>query len=241
MKHLIFALAFIATMLNGVAETFVGSTSATNRLVVGTNEAIIIHGFGLSGGIPNGFQLIKDGVTNSFVTAGSCSLSSPSAVAGPCEFTFNKSAFMSFRRIPTSALQTVVFAPNATSAVVSVPSGRTILIFNPLNSTSFGISATVSRGTNSAVLTVGGSVGNVEISGPADLTFSGQSSSDPNVVSFVLTEEAQIVPQGLTVQAPSGGFHLEVEKSANLTNWAPVVIQNLKGDQKAYYRLRITK
>ena len=246
MKQLLFAFALIAMALTGKTETFIGSTSATNRLVVGTNEALIIHAFGLSGGIPNGFQLIKDTTTNSFALPGTCSLNSPIAVAGPCEFTFTKSAIVSFRRIPTSAIQTVIVAPNTNSTTVSVPSNRTILIFNPLNaqafSPSFGVSATVSRGTNIAPFSVGGTYGNAEITGPADLVFSvGGGQTEPNVISYVITDEAQIVPQGVTVQAPTGSFQFQVEKSDNLTNWVPAVIQNLQGYQKGYYRLRITK
>ena len=104
------------------------------------------------------------------------------------------------------------------------------------------MAVTVSRGTNIVFVYIGGTYGNAEVTGPADLSFYVSSvETEPKVFSYVITDEAQIVPQGVTVQAPTGVFQLGVEKSTNLTNWVPVIMQTPREDQKSYYRLRITK
>jgi hypothetical protein len=50
-----------------------------------------------------------------------------------------------------------------------------------------------------------------------------------------------VAPQGLAIQGPTGAFQIAVEKSINLTNWSPTILQDVRDDQKAFYRLRITK
>lgn len=230
------------------AETFIGVTSATNRLVVGTNEAILITKlFSYNGG--ESFQLVKDGsIYNSSGAGGTQRLSpaNPVALAGSCEMILTNQTVVHFRRLPTSSIQTIVLLPSASTntATVSVPSGRTIRVFHPLP---VGLNGwlRLSRGTNSFTFYPAGSVagdGTEEFSGPLDVTFLGPlGGTDCGIFSYALTEDAQIVPAGVALQSPTGQFHLEMERSTNLTNWSPAVIQSLVEDQKAFYRLRITK
>ena len=232
------------------SETFVGLTSATNRLVAGTNEALIISRLGLQSSFQ--FQMVKDGsiYTTSALLAGPAdyvlSAASPTALAGPCELVFTNQALVHFQRIANAAIQTVVLRPAATSntATISVPAGRQVRVFRPFptNANGYG-TLRLNRGTNTFTFSGGfAHFANEEFSGPIELTFFGPTSgTDSLVCSFVITEEAQLVPQGVAVQSPTGVFQLEVEKSTNLTSWMPAVIQTLREDQKAYYRLRITK
>jgi hypothetical protein len=244
MKQTLVTIALLAATCSGTAETFIGVTSSTNRLVVGTNEALVISKFTYSGS----FQLVKDGSV--FTTSDGVfpeyriAADSPSALAGPCELVFPNVALLNFQRISTGSIQTVVLTPSATtnSATVSVPSGRNIRIFRPMPST-LGINASlrVARGTNIVSFYSLSFKANDEFTGPIDVTFSGALSGTTHIYSYALTDEPQVVPQGVTVQSPTGAFQFLVEKSVDLTNWVPSVIQNLQGNQKAYYRLRITK
>ena len=224
------------------AETFLGVTSATNRLVVGTNEALII-----SSVFPtdSSFQLVKDG--SIFTTiygsplTGLCP-ASPSALAGPCELIFTNTVLLNFQRVSTAAIQTIALQPMATNVITaSVAVGQKIRVFN-----SFGYGyIKVTRGNSYIMIdtwSLSQSRGNHEFSGPLSITFlMGDPQAWSYVISYVLIDEAQAVPQGVTLQSPTGIFQLSVEKSINLTNWSPAIFQTIREDQKAYYRLNITK
>jgi hypothetical protein len=243
MNQITALLVFLILGSTTQAETFLGVTSATNRLVVGTNEALVIHRF--TGAIS--YQLVKDGSVFDFAdniaSENRISPESPSALAGPCELVFTNVALLNFQRIVTSSIQTVVLPPAASvnTQTVSVASGRSIRIFRALPSAlTYATGVGVSRGTNTINATVSFRA-NDEFTGPLDITFSGRTSGTTCLYSYVMTDEPQIVPQGVTVQSPTGAFQFLVEKSVDLTNWVPSVIQNLQGNQKAFYRLRITK
>lgn len=239
-------IAFLAFTAAIQAETFFGITSATNRLVVGTNEALIIFKWESDGGVPT-FQLEKGGdvfparAGNSF--GDRISPNSPSALAGPCELIITNQALLAFHRLQTSAVKTFVLTPSATTntAVVSVAAGRNIRIFASFPPAGYS-PIRVSRGTNGIELLAVSFNAPDEFSGPVDLTFRGPTSgAQAGIYSYAITEDAQTVPQGVAVQSGTGVFQLELEKSTGLTNWSPIVIQQLRDDQKAYYRLRITK
>jgi hypothetical protein len=249
MKRISIVSVFVGVLAISHAETFVGITSATNRLVVGTNEAIIISKFYCPPTNSRSFQLVKDGVIFESSSEGitiRISPMNPSALAGPCELITTNQSIIHFQRIATSSVQTAILLPSASTntSTVSVPSGRTLKIFLPFPPRLNGW-LRLNRGTNSVHFYPGGSVNGdstEEFTGPLDVTFIGPlTGTDCGVFSFVMTDEPQVVPQGVTVQSPTGAFQFLVEKSVDLTNWVPSVIQNLQGNQKAYYRLRITK
>jgi hypothetical protein len=244
-KQLLGLFPFLAIAIAAEAETFLGITSATNRLVVGTNEALVILRFEVAS--PRNFQLVKDGGVFTTVADGvpmdRISPASPAALAGPCELILTNQASLVFHRLPTSSLQTLALTPSATTntAVVSVPSDRSIRVFRPFP-TYPNNGLRVSRGTNGVELQQIAYSANEEFAGPVDLTFRGPTSgTESHIFTYALTEDTQVVPQGVAIQSGTGAFQLELEKSTGLTNWSPVVIQHLREDQKAYYRLRITK
>ena len=78
---------------------------------------------------------------------------------------------------------------------------------------------------------------NAEFGGPLEIALSGAYL----LVSYVLTEQVQSLPQQSVLQGPTGNFRVLVEKSTNLTNWIPSAIIDLRDDQKAFYRFRISK
>ena len=245
MKRTLAIVVLSATAFTGTAETFLGVTSATNRLVVGTNEAIFISRFSPVG--PS-FQLVKDGAVynSSFGSPIRLGPTSPVSLAGPCELVLTNQTMVQFQRLPTSSVQTLILPGSASTntATVSVPSGKTIRVFRPLP-LNMSLSLRLSRGTNSMPLDSGAllaTLGTEEFTGPLDVTFLGPlTGADAGIFSYAITEDAQIAPAGVAIQSPTGQFHLEVERSTNLTNWSPAVIQSLVEDQKAFYRLRITK
>ena len=244
-------LTLCSPVAHGV-ETFLGPTSAMNRFVVGTNEAILITKW-VPSNQSDGCQIVKDGVV--YVvnpTAGQIpfsselpSPSSPSAIGGPCELIFTNGVLINFQRLATASITTTILAPLASTnkTSVTVASGQTLRLFRgfPYRGLSSAPIA-VARGTNSFGLEEASFFANDEFGGPLTLTFFGPvSGTFSYLFSYALTDSAQAVPQGVTLQSPTGAFQLEIEKSTNLTNWVPAIIQSLREDQKAYYRLRITK
>ncbi|MEN9572658.1 MAG: hypothetical protein RL514_513 [Verrucomicrobiota bacterium] len=249
MKRTLAIAVLSATAFTGAAETFLGVTSATNRLVVGTNEAIFISRLNVTA---SSFQLVKDGSTlSSSFNFGSDRIdpASPVALAGPCELILPSQAAVHFQRLTTSSILTFVLpvSLSTNTTTISVPSGKTIRVFRPLP-LSLTTWLRLSRGTNSFTFNAGGPGGALayfateEFTGPLDVIFLGPSvGTEAGIFSYAMTEDAQIAPAGVAIQSPTGQFHLEVERSTNLTNWSPAVIQSLVEDQKAFYRLRITK
>jgi len=227
------------------SETFLGMTSATNRFVIGTNESVFITTFRVNGVGP--IQIVKDGQVYSFQNGFSSEPIYPLAVAGPCEFIFTNSALVNFRRYASSSLVSIVLLPQAnTNAefIVTVPTGQNIRFFSPIGHVSSG-HAVLRRGTNA--WTIDNISRPDEFSGPLEVAFRGPKSPEdgqsplPVLHTYGLSENAVVVPQGVAIQGPTGAFQVAVEKSGNLTNWSPAILQDIRDDQKAYYRLRITK
>lgn len=62
------------------------------------------------------------------------------------------------------------------------------------------------------------------------------------VYSYFLTEDFLEITADGYLKGPSGTFEVVVEKSTDLTQWLPVVVQNTaSSDTRAFYRLRIQK
>ena len=221
------ALAIVLLLFAGhvQAETFIGITTATNRLVVGTNEVIIISKFQTDDNAR--FQLVKDG--NTYTSAGGSiasppiSQTSPSAVAGPCELIFTNQTLLSYQRLLTTSIQTVILtpSPNTNSATVSVAFGQSLRVFKPLP-VEGSSPALATRGTNAVILKSIAFTANDEFAGPIDLTFfSATYGSDSHIFSYVITEDSQAVPQGVAVQSGTGAFHLELENPSTLPIGVP--------------------
>ncbi len=248
MKQLLTLLVLLAMGAAIKGETFLGVTSATNRLTVGTNEAIIITRLSVQN--DGEYQLVKDGNIHRLYgsTEGLNVLTpnNPGALTGPCELILTNKALVNFRRIPSASLQTFVLAPSATTntAQVTLAMGQAVRLFKPFPIFVYNTrNISVSRGTNE--FDIYGAVegyGNEEFNGPLALTFRGPTSGPYSFIfSIAILDDAQVVPQGVTVQSATGASQLVVEKSINLTNWTPSVFQDLNQDQKAFFRLRVTK
>jgi hypothetical protein len=245
MKTAPFTLCLLLLTCSLHSETFLGVTSATNRFVIGTNESVFITNFRVNGAGP--IQIVKDGQVFSFPNGFSAEPTYPLAVAGPCEFIFTNSALVNFRRYSSSSFESIVLLPQANTNAeftVSVPTGRNIRVFRPIGHVSSGY-AILRRGTNA--WSIDNSFGADEFSGPLEVAFRGPKSPEdgqsplPVLHTYGLSESAVVVPQGLAIQGPTGAFQIAVEKSVNFTNWSPAILQDIRDDQKAFYRLRIAK
>jgi hypothetical protein len=57
------------------------------------------------------------------------------------------------------------------------------------------------------------------------------------IISYYVTDNFVSLPSGV-VQGGTGSFVLTVEKSSNLVDWFPVMIQPAANDSKSFYRLK---
>lgn len=242
-RVLLLALS-LASALAGRTETFVGVTSATNRLVVAANEAIIFNKLSAQSNATSTSKFIVWMGTNYSLLPPISNQSPPGAFAGPCELVFTNAHVVSFLRLTNTPIQMAVLptATPATTQTIAVPTNQTLHFFT-------------SSGNGRADFQRGGELvtdaelrGGEELDGPLTVVLKGvtgaaqpDTTNTASVFSYYLTESATVVPQTGVLQGPTGGFQLAVEKSLNLSNWFPAVLQNLNNDQKAFYRLRISK
>ena len=234
MKSIIvtYVLFLALASVSSTAETFI-SSGETNSILVGTNEAIIV-----------------DFVINELPTyrktgfSSRVQISKGSAFAGPCEILYNDpqytgtEALVTFHRVQTLAMSTLVLGDGETNTVV-VPSGKTLKLF------AAGIGqARVSQGTNSANTGYGLASG-CELTGPLTVQFIGKSgvpALERQVFSYYLVEDFIEITADGYLKGPTGTFEVLVEKSTDLAQWQPVMVQNTaSADVRAFYRLRIQK
>lgn len=236
MKHkIIFACLLLAHSLH--AELFFGPTSPSNRLLVASNSAIIISavlGDVNLGGFVNG-QLVFAGSTHNIVL--DLDETNPTrALAGPAELILNDSIVISYKAVQGNAIKTLVAAPGSARPVIDVTSGKSVRFFRPIVQGPVEVRRAPTSVTNGRIR------GGEEFAGPVSLYFSGPSiSSRSAVYSYYFTEDFLVVPELGLLQGGPGTFEITIQKSIDLTNWFPVVVQNTSTDTKAFYRLRIFK
>jgi hypothetical protein len=240
MKYLLVFVALGAMCLTGLSETFMGVTSATNKLLLATNEAAIFYRLNPSSS-PIPCQLVKDGqIHNIFFSVElNNATTSTYALVGPCELIITNNVLLNFRRVPGSTIQTSLIppaSPNPNQVVLNVPDGKSLRFFEA----SGGV--TVSRGTNVFQASFIRRNPDEEFTGPLTITITGYTGgTESRHISYYFTDTFTALPQGVGAQTASGVSQIGVEKSGDLTNWSPTILQDIRNDQKAYYRLRITK
>ncbi len=217
------------------AEVFIGPTAGSNVLVVATNEAIMISSFQVADWTAPP-QIISG--TNSFSFSACGTEGEPVALAGPLELVVNDGSLISFRRVKGSTIQTLFVRPNET-ALVNVPDGKTIRFFRNINCHYFRLEIT--RGTQTFATDQGGFYGTEEFAGPISIRLVNLgTSTGVQDFSYYFTEGFLVLPELGLLQGGPGIYEISVQKSLDLTNWFPVVVQNTSSDQKAFYRLRIS-
>ncbi len=81
-----------------------------------------------------------------------------------------------------------------------------------------------------------------EFTGPGTLYLnSGVFPPYAKFISYFMAENAVALPgQGVLI-GPSGSFAITVDKSSELKNWSPVIMQTTSDSAQAFYRLRIQR
>jgi len=231
-------LICISALLLGVAahgETFIGPTTATNRLVVPTNSAIIITA--TFGDFTNSTRVQIGGGTP-FIQGYFAPLGNGTvyALAGPAELIFSNAVLITFYRLTNSAIYTQGIANDPIG--IPIASNKTMHVF--------GVPAEVNA---TFTLQDGGSLSfALEPNQPAEFTGPGTLFLNSGVlppyakfISYFFDEDGFTLPDLRAIAGPSGSFAVMVEKSVDLQSWSPVLLQNATDSAKAFYRLRIQR
>lgn len=235
---LVVALLFCLSVKLACAETFIGPTTTTNRLLVPTNSAIIITT--TLGDFTNSIQVVLGGgdpfPLNYFAPLQNQTVY---ALAGPAELILSNAALFTFLRLTNSAIYSQGIANDPIG--VSIPTNKTMHLFGvpaevnatftrPVGSGASGLSFTLEPNTPA------------EFTGPGTLYLSsGVLPPFIKFISYFYEEDGFTLPDLRTISGPSGSFALSVEKSVDLQSWSPVLMQNTSDPTKAFYRLRIQR
>jgi hypothetical protein len=218
------------------SETFIGPTTATNRLLVPTNSAIIITA--TFGDFTNSTQLeLGGGVPFSLSYFAPLENGAIYALAGPADLVFSNAVLFTFYRLTNSA----IYSQGILNDPIGIPiaSNKTMRVF--------GVPAPVNASFERPISAGGGALSFIlEPNRPAEFTGPGTLSLNSGVfypyakfISYFIAEDGFTLPDQRAIAGPSGSFAISVEKSFDLNTWSPVLLQNTSDPVKAYYRLRI--
>jgi hypothetical protein len=231
------AICMLALLLglSASGETFIGPTTATNRLVVPTNSAIIITA--TFGDFTNSTQ-VQLFSSAPFTQSYFAPLQSGEvyALAGPAELIFSNAMLFTFYRLTNSAIYTQGIANDPIG--IPIASNKTMHLF--------GVPAAVNA---SFTRPGGGSLSfMLEPGQPAEFTGPGTLYLNSGVfppyfkfISYFFDEDGFTLPNQRAIAGPSGSFAISVEKSPDLQTWSPVLMGNASDPAKAFYRLRIQR
>ena len=241
--HLLLLLATVLVFhfaLSAHGEVFLGYTTASNRFLIASNEAVLIY----RSTVAEAF-FIRDGVTNQLRSFDATPLE-PCAFAGPAEMLIVTPGMMSFKRLFNSGIRTVIMSPTSTN-VIEIPSGKTARFFRATIPSGVNLDGLSFEKEGVVVGQAGGFwepvfTGGEEYQGPLAITIrNNRGGSLSFSFSYYFIEDFLTVPELGFLQGPTGSFEITVEKSGDLTNWTPVIIQPTSNDQKAFYRLKLSR
>ena len=229
------AVALLIVLVSRVthAETFIGPTSATNRLVVPTNSAIIITS--THGDFTNSTEVVLNGFgfAQPFAPLQS---GSTYALAGPAELIFSNAAAITFYRITNATIRTQGIANDPIG--LTIPTNKTMRLFGvpaPVN-------ASLSRQGSGFVSFTLEPNQPAEFTGPATLSLSsGVFFPNGRFISYFIAEDGFVMPNQRAIAGPSGSYVVSVEKSFDMNKWSPVLLESTTDADHAFYRLRIQR
>jgi hypothetical protein len=247
-QTILFLAAISAFSINTKAELFVGSSTNVNSLVIASNEVILISAVRISSQNGGYGQINLNGTPlpfhygqiehdeeysgSKFALAGPATLSFPAASG-----TNSVPVCIGFQRIQGTSIKSTAASANA---LMQIPAGKTCHFFSPIGAIENYnnlVAIQTSSDTVSNIYIAGGE----EFTGPVTLNLA---NFDPNynsswIYSFYLTDDSLALPSGV-LQGSTGSFVITVEKSTNLTNWSPVMVQATGADQSAFYKLNFS-
>jgi hypothetical protein len=233
----------LAVAAGANADTLLLPTGQGGQINVNTNEVAIISSYRQSPGpAPYYTEVVQAGTTNTLYL-GSAGETSLAGFTGPIQLNFQSPAahFVQYRQLSASVFQSLVLRYGVTNTI-SIPDGKTLRFFSlvppPGHEMSLAIDARQSTNIYQNLVLFPG----MELSGPLDLTFRVKF-PDPGaaVYTYYITEAFLTLPGPRLLQGPTGGFQISVEKSADLSNWFPVILQSTTADQKAFFRLKLSQ
>lgn len=255
-RKVLFLTAAVMFSLGVRAEIFLGSRTNVNSLVVASNEVILISVAKSDYTFENGYASYIEGRIDINGTPQSLGIDNycekPLALAGPATLSFpifpagtnSHPVCICFQRVQGTTIQSLYVPPGGASTAIQVSAGKTCHLFRPIcandgynlvNTYIFADVQTTSNIVNNIQI-----LGGEEFSGPATLTFTNVHRFNTGaVVSFYLTDDSLNLPDGV-LKGPTGSFVITVEKSTDLTNWFPAMIQSTGESQAAFYRLKFS-
>ena len=223
----------VSTLAQG--ETFIGPTTATNRLLVASNSAIIITA--TFGDFTNSTQVaLGEGSPFPLNYFAPLENGSVYALAGPAELIFSNAVLISFYQMTNSAISTQFIANDP--IVIPIATNKTMRLFGvpaPVN-------AAFSRPGSGFVSFILEPNRPAEFTGPGSLQLSsGVLFPYSKFISYFIAEDGFALPDQRAIVGPIGSYAIMVEKSLDLNMWSPVLLKNTSDAGKAFFRLRIQR
>ena len=230
------ALALFIVLVSALAhgETFIGPTTATNRLLVPSNSAIIITA--TFGDFTNSTQVALAGSQFALSYFAPLENGSSYALAGPAELIFTNAVLISYYQVTNSAIRTQFIANDP--IVIPIASNKTMRLFGvpaPVN-------AGFSRPGSGFVSFTLEPNRPAEFTGPGSLQLSsGVFPPYSKFISYFIAEDGFTLPSQQVMVGPTGSHAITVEKSFDLNTWAPAFLANTSDANRAFYRLSIQR
>jgi hypothetical protein len=229
---IILCFASVATFVQG--ETFIGPTTAINRLLVSSNSAIIITT--TLGDFTNSTQIAQGvgGLPSPLYYFSPLANGTDYALAGPAVLVFSNAALITYYVLTNSTISTQTIAHDPISILIA--SNQTFHLF--------GVPAPVhasfaQAGSGSVGFTLGPNQP-AEFSGPGKLTLNiGMLAPYIGFISYFIEEDGFTLPNQRATAGPTGSYAVTVEKSFDLNTWSPVLLTTTSDANQAFYRLKI--
>src|SRR5438552_9517836 len=225
-------MVLVSTLAHG--ETFIGPTTATNRLLVPSNSAIIITA--TFGDFTNSTQVALAGFQFTQSYFAPLENGNSYALAGPAELIYSNAVLITYYQVTNSAIHTR--SNGNDPIVIAIASNKTMRLFGvpaPVN-------AGFSRPGSGALSFALEPDRPAEFTGPGSLQLSsGVFSPYSKFISYFIAEDGFILPSQRAIAGPTGSYAITVAKSFDLNTWSPALLANTADPNKAFYRLRIQR
>jgi len=224
-------IAIVSTLAYG--ETFIGPTTATNRLLIPSNSAIIITA--TFGDFTNSTQVVLGGYQFAQSYFAPLENGNSYALAGPAELIFSNAVLITYYQLTNSAIRTLSIGNDPIG--ISIGSNQTMRLVGlpaPMN-------ASFHLGSGWANFTLQPNQP-AEFTGPGELTLAnGVPPAYGKFISYFIAEDGFVLPNQRAIVGPSGSYAVTVEKSFDLNIWSPVLLENTSDATRSFYRLRIAR
>jgi hypothetical protein len=227
----IICLALVSILARG--ETFIGPTTATNRLIVPANSAIVITA--TLGNFTNSTQVDLGTGGAPLLEKYFAPLENGStyALAGPAELIFTNTALITYYQVTNSAIFNQFVGNDPIG--FQIASNTTIRLFNvpaPIG----GIFSRPGSGVVNFTLEPNQPA---EFTGPGTLSLYGDVPPYGQFITYFVEQDGFSIPNQRAIAGPSGSYAVTVEKSLDLNTWTPVLLANTSDPSQAFYRLKI--